>query len=588
MTRNSFLALSCAFSSVLATSCVNDIAEEPVPGPDGGYHISLTGEVNEDGVSTRAHWDTNNDENQSLDFTWDASENEMKSFVRRNDAFVDFIGSKKYSDTKVSTTETKNQAQLQITAGLSVPYAEGDVIWSVSPLTEANVDGDSKVTFTLPDSFTQTELNSTEHLKSYVLMSGTGTVNSNNTASIKFDVLPAIYRFKVINNEAAELTVNGVSISGPFCNKAELVYGEAPTYSVANGTYNIKVAAPEAGLKVSASSTAYLYALVFPTATSTISDEITLSFTGKYGDLVADYSVSAACNTIYNYNLDSNKYYDMDVPVSKPALFAFTEDANLKSLGYGQSYQIKYDAADGATIEWSSNSDILTVSETGMIKVNTLVGGDAKITAKVTKGSDTEEYTVDATVAKGRFDFSFGEGLSPWYLDTSGASVKSSGDGKTTVQMTSGDKHRGDIRLVKDKDLCVDAGAYPILAVKITAPDNWNAGNNNSGCFKFEIHNDNSNTYGLYYGDMTTGNNSFTLLQPKSIVVGEPIWIYFDLRKKFEKSDTKLPAGPETLRQLKFVIADNKQLDTYDIYWVKSFASVEDLQSFVASETAAN
>ena len=97
------------------------------------------------------------------------------------------------------------------------------------------------------------------------------------------------------------------------------------------------------------------------------------------------------------------------------------------------------------------------------------------------------------TVAKGRFDFSFGEGLSPWYLDTTGASESSSSDGKTTVQMTSGDKHRGDIRLVKDKDLCVDAGAYPILAVKITAPDNWTAGNNRAGCIKLEIHNDNTN-----------------------------------------------------------------------------------------------
>ena len=223
-----------------------------------------------------------------------------------------------------------------------------------------------------------------------------------------------------------------------------------------------------------------------------------------------------------------------------------------------------------------------------MLKVNTLVGGDATITASVAKEGGSFTKTVDVTVAQGRFDFSFGEGLAPWYVDTSGASEGGHSDGKTTVQMTSGDKHRGDIRLVKNNDLCVDAAAYPILAVKITAPDSWNTGNNNNGCFKFEIHNEDTNTYGLYYGDLGTGNNSFTLLHPESIVVGQPVWIYFDLTKKFEKSDTRLPSEPTILKQLKFVIADNKQQSAYDIYWVKSFASVDELTNYVNSETASN
>ena len=590
---NRFIALSCVAASVFATSCVNEFEEGQAPVSGEGYYISLTGDINEGGVESRAHWDINDDERKSPAFTWDESTDEMKSFVWSNSAFVNFTDEKKYSATTVTpNADDKKQAQLQITTGLSQEYAQGDVIWAVSPLAESNISSDNKVTFTLPtEGFTQAELNSTEHLKDYVLMSGTGAVGSDNSASISFNVLPAIYRFKVINNESEELTVNEVSITGPFCDKAELEYGKEPAYSVSNGTYAIKVATPEGGLKIAANETAYLYALVFPTNTASISDNITLSFKGKYGDTSADYTKTAPCKNLYYNNIYSNTYYDLEVPVSNPAynnIFSFTADDNLKSLGYGQSYQIKYTADEGATITWSSNSDIVSVDNNGMLKVNTLVGGNATITATVTKGGVSFTKTVDVTVAQGRFDFSFGEGLSPWYVDTSGASEGEHSDGKTTVQMTSGDKQRGDIRLVKNNDLCVDAAAYPILAVKITAPDSWNAGNNDNGCFKFEIHNEDTNTYGLYYGDSKTGNNSFTLLHPESIVVGQPVWIYFDLRKKFEKSDTRLPSEPTILKQLKFVIADNTQQSAYDIYWVKTFASVDELTNYVNSETASN
>ena len=153
-------------------------------------------------------------------------------------------------------------------------------------------------------------------------MSGTGTVGSNNSANISFKVLPTIYRFKITNTESEDLTVNEVSISGPFCNKAELEYGKAPVYSVSNnGTYTIKVATPAGGLTVAANTTAYLYALVFPTETSSNSEEITLSFKGKYGDTpVEDYKKTAKCSDIYtSTNLNSNTYYDMEVPVDKKA-----------------------------------------------------------------------------------------------------------------------------------------------------------------------------------------------------------------------------------------------------------------------------
>ena len=319
---NRFIALSCVAASVFATSCVNEFEEGQAPVSGEGYYISLTGDVNEGGVESRAHWDINGDERKSPAFTWESTD-KMQSFVWSNNAFIDFDGSKKYSATTVTpNADTKNQAQLQITTGLSREYAQGDVIWAVSPLAESNISSDNKVTFTLPDQFVQTELNSTEHLKEHILMSGTGTVGSNNSANISFNVLPAIYRFKITNTESGDLTVNEVSISGPFCDKAELSMDNGtvtPTYSVSNGTYAIKVTTPDEGLTVAANETAYLYALVFPTNTASIDQAIELSFKGNYSGYTADYTKTAKCNTIYTYNLDSNTYYDMEVPVNKTA-----------------------------------------------------------------------------------------------------------------------------------------------------------------------------------------------------------------------------------------------------------------------------
>lgn len=315
---NRFAVLSGVLLSAFATSCVNEVENELTPVAGGeGYYISLTGDINKDGIDTRAHWDINT-EDQSLAFAWDNSSNEMKSFVWRSNAFVDFKEGKKYSATTV--TPTDNVAELNITDGLSQEYAQGDIIWAVSPLSDTNIGTDNKVTFTLPDGFTQDKLNSTEHLKPYILMSGKGTVDGENKANITFDVLPAIYRFKIVNNESTELIVNEVSVSGPFCDKAELSMNGTVTalYSISNGaSYTIKVSTPTGGLKVDGNGTAYLYALVFPTETSSKNDNITLSFNGKYGDSNVIVNKTKVCNTVYpDKDLESNTYYDMVVPVS--------------------------------------------------------------------------------------------------------------------------------------------------------------------------------------------------------------------------------------------------------------------------------
>ena len=373
-------------------------------------------------------------------------------------------------------------------------------------------------------------------------------------------------------------------------------YGKAPVYSVSNnGTYTIKVATPAGGLEVAAGATAYLYALVFPTETSSKSEEITLSFKGKYGDTpVEDYTKTAKCNEVYaGKNLVNNTYNDLEVPVSKPDysdIFSFTDDANLKSLGYGQSYEIQYTADDGATISWSSNADdIVTVDENGKLKVNTLVGGDAKITASVTKGDISFKTTVDVTVAQGRFDFSFGEGLSPWYLQASqGGSVASYGNGKTTVNLgrQSSGKYRADLQLVDDEKPYLDISKYPILAIKIALPS-FRDNNTYKGAVTLDLVNgDEGNKGGAY----NNGSNRYSILNGTT-TPGAAEYIYYDMSNgTFGSSGYTLPTTPFAASTFNIKIADfvNPSPATYDIYWVKTFASVEDLKSFVATETASN
>ena len=283
----------------------------------------------------------------------------------------------------------------------------------------------------------------------------------------------------------------------------------------------------------------------------------------------------------------------MEVPVSKPDysnIFSFTDDANLKSLGYGQSYQIKYSADEGATITWSSNSDIVSVDNNGMLKVNTLVGGDATITAEVKKGDISFKTTVDVTVAQGRFDFSFGEGLSPWKLDDKDykCSVGNSDDEKTTVnlgQKGGSGSYRGDLLL--ENEFYLHAGNYKILAVKIALPS-YKDNNTYDGAVTLDLVSENSG--GAYKG----GGNTYTILG--TATAGDVAYLYFDLTQKFGTGDKVFNLSTsESFKatKLTFKIADfknNPSPTTYDIYWVKTFASVEELTNYVNSEnqTASN
>ena len=293
----SFFSISCSTENVNSL----DNSQNSDATDNEGYYISLTAELSES--KSRAHWNIANDEKNSLEYVWDASVDEMKSFVKRGDELVSFTDRMLYSPTTVTpNSEIKTKTLLGITKGLDIPYQNDDVVWAVSPVSDTNIkitEDYASVEFTLPDAYVQTAISTTEHLKPYVFMTGSGMVN-NNAASLNFKVLTAVYRFKITNSDTETFTLSEVGITGPFCNKVVVGVAGTPEYSISpeNSDYTIKVTAKGGvettetnGIKIESSKTAYMYAMVFPTSTSTIDDDVTLFIKGAYGNLPINYNV---------------------------------------------------------------------------------------------------------------------------------------------------------------------------------------------------------------------------------------------------------------------------------------------------------
>jgi uncharacterized protein YjdB len=275
--------------------------------------------------------------------------------------------------------------------------------------------------------------------------------------------------------------------------------------------------------------------------------------------------------------------------------FEIPNDPELERLGYGQEYQIKFNVtpadATVSSIFWESdNPDAISVSNSGKLTVNTMDGAMAVITA--TAGTIVRK--VNVAVAQGRLCYSFADKFTPWTVTTADAAVESSDGIKTTIQMSNptneGSKHRGDINLVTSGSnvlMTVHPNVYRYLAVKIKFPTVLVAGSNSNGCIKLEMF-DNPRTIGPVYTGSTASNqnNVYDILGGGEISTTEPNVLYFDLLETKWSGEFTTGANPYNLVQFKFVIADYPVAGpwTYDIYWVRTFKTLEELTAYVSAE----
>jgi uncharacterized protein YjdB len=282
---------------------------------------------------------------------------------------------------------------------------------------------------------------------------------------------------------------------------------------------------------------------------------------------------------------------EVEVPVNVETL-EIPNDSYLTQLGYSETYQIKFNVtpADAtlSTIQWSSdNPDAISVDNKGVLTVHTFSAASAIITA--TTGTITR--TVNAAVAAGRLWFSFANSFEPWRIDRDGASVGGSDGTKTTIIMNNQgttSSRRGDIALIKQSDnitMSITPSEYRYIAVKFAVNHVLRPGSS-AGCFKLEMF-DNPRTIGPYYVGTENANNSYTLFTGNSFSPSQPNVFYYDLQSRYDEMTPTDWNQTFNLVQFLFVIADypgDGTCDTYDIYWVRAFKSLEELATFVSSE----
>lgn len=279
----------------------------------------------------------------------------------------------------------------------------------------------------------------------------------------------------------------------------------------------------------------------------------------------------------------------------------FTEDDELNQLGYGQEYQIKYTLepvdATASLLTWTSDDpDVVSVDKTGKLSVKAMSSGSATITASY--GPIVQSKTV--TVVDGRLCYSFANGLGQWYLDGNKADIKEFDGKKTVVQMGPG--YRGDLWLLKanmsndtGKRTSIAPNVYRYLAVKFATRTKLIPGNNKTpdkepnGCIKLELWDITKKVIGPdYLGTIGSANNSYSILNNKEYSTTEPNILCYDLQARYTTTPTDWNQI-FSLAQFKFVIADYpEKAQTYDIYWIRSFKTIEDLQAFVDSENNTN
>lgn len=276
---------------------------------------------------------------------------------------------------------------------------------------------------------------------------------------------------------------------------------------------------------------------------------------------------------------------DISVKVIVPITgIELINDGELSALGYGEDYQINYkltpQEATATLLSWSSdNEGIVSVDKTGKLHVRAVESGTATITASY--GNISQSITVN--VAAGRMCYSFASSLLPWYLDD-GCSV-SYVDGKAIIKMKQDGNYRGDLKFAQWNDskyVWIDPGKYRYMAIKMVRPS---VNDSRQGNVKLDTSN------GAYLGAVGGNNNSYSILGGVEPGTGKTAVYYYDLQSNFERGTFALEDGtfgPTKLTILNIVVADvnpnSGAGDSYSVYWIRTFKTVEELQQFVDNE----
>lgn len=353
MNSNKIISWIFVLTAVFAMGCTTN---EPTPGldesPTGDYvrlQLSSTTKITANDTDiTRATWQ---DINGSGDLTlawesvgFDSDQTNKYVFILSNGE----VPITSYSSSQASSSNTgRAYSGLAVTPSNDAPsqasfstvryYATNDLedaeygfaITGNVRITEGSGEGQHLCHLEMPSDFTQSTDLKTDFLRDYMYMYATSTYEGNNT-KLKFNTIPATFRFIINNSTANKLSLQEISISSassgePVASKsADVAFdwstGLADLSFSEEGSTKVAISFNDATLEANSVYTAYAMALPLPDNNA---------FNGKTLNfkLLADGKVQVALQ------LDGEKLSEIN-------------GANIYNWVSGKSYTVKIDVGE--------------------------------------------------------------------------------------------------------------------------------------------------------------------------------------------------------------------------------------------------
>lgn len=316
-------------------------------------------------------------------------------------------------------------------------------------------------------------------------------------------------------------------------------------------------------------------------------------------------TISAGTAKISVTSLDGGNASGEFTFVVKPAIaiegITFVNTEKLQNLAYGQeinlaSYcKLEPENATFGLITWSSNNEnVATVKENGVLSISKTTGSGnvIKLTASTPNGINV---TSDINVTAGHFFYSFENDIAPCQLNAGHKGSYSSDGTKTTIQLGNqgNGNWRQDFQVVNSANskLYLTPQTYKYFAYKSLRPYKEGTNVRGSGVIKYDLgaggaagnYRNTSNPYSIF--NVETGK----IEDKANEKFGEPNIYVIDLSVNDAIKGAPIITDPSGIAEMTLFsiwvpdVKDDGTTKWYDMYWMGTFKSEEELAEFINS-----
>lgn len=336
--------------------------------------------------SSKAHF-SNITENNTATFVWDNSKDMLISLMSNNSNFIKWNSTYNYSLSTI-TPDSSNPKIASIESEKNLnkkDLLQGGTIMCFAPINKhssikVNTNSQIKIEFGLPNMFNVLGPDNINALKEYTFVYGKGNVTNNNLtqSSTKFNTIPAIIRFKVLNSTQNPINIKSVKLSIkdkttkkviPFPNKLvcnisnnNIVLSENSSSEEYYQSVGVNI---NSNNSIAKNSTANYYLYVLPTTEAILKNadyEFTITDSNNKEYKIINSSINIGKNTnkskfcngyLYTFNIDISKSQNNEIDPQPDntsykqrvlGLFFTGTDCSKCPTGIVSMYSIKNDA----------------------------------------------------------------------------------------------------------------------------------------------------------------------------------------------------------------------------------------------------